>query len=396
MTTKRLCRRLYMYKQRLTRIEIDRQQNRHRRERHLIKKRVNMKGSGGLQIVGRRVLLVPFTPKHVSKYHQWLEDPYLREMTASEPITMEQAAEIQRDWSTDPKKLAFIILDASHEHSLSGDIDAMAGDVNLLIDRDDASVAEVLVMVAEPSMRRKGLASAAVELIMWYGRRQLNISRFTCKISEDNQPSLACFEKLGFVRVAFSEAFREHELSLSVSDPNLRPDELLNVRPYVEVDPPALPAESRPAPAAPSASAPSAVTVVEVPSQIKTAYGAAVVGDGLSSFPVCAHLTLVGESTVVVSLISSSSEARDATGVEAMGTLSVGIVSRFDHDPIVSTLLRGDDELTQLVVQQLAKKTKFQCFVSSSLPEGATPFAFQITSMVLRALAELSETKKMP
>jgi len=50
----------------------------------------------------------------------------------------------------------------------------MVGDVNLFWnDHDDANTAEIEVMVAERSCRRKGVASEALQLFMAYAIRDL-------------------------------------------------------------------------------------------------------------------------------------------------------------------------------------------------------------------------------
>ena len=47
----------------------------------------------------------------------------------------------------------------------------MAGDINLFFfDGDEPHLAEIMVMIAEPSLRRHGLAKEAVILMMLYGR----------------------------------------------------------------------------------------------------------------------------------------------------------------------------------------------------------------------------------
>ena len=54
-----------------------------------------MRENYGLQVVGSKVVLVPYRRKYVEKYHAWMEDPWLQEMTASEPLSLEAEYEMQ-------------------------------------------------------------------------------------------------------------------------------------------------------------------------------------------------------------------------------------------------------------------------------------------------------------
>lgn len=46
-------------------------------------------------IRGDKVVLVPYREEHVEKYHQWMSDPRLLQLTASEPLTLEEEYEMQ-------------------------------------------------------------------------------------------------------------------------------------------------------------------------------------------------------------------------------------------------------------------------------------------------------------
>ena len=61
-------------------------------------------------IVGRNVVLVPYLARYVEKYHAWMEDPEIRELTASERLTLEEEYEMQRAWQRDNTKHTFIIV----------------------------------------------------------------------------------------------------------------------------------------------------------------------------------------------------------------------------------------------------------------------------------------------
>lgn len=61
-------------------------------------------------IVGTKIILVPYTLKHVGKYHQWMQCPILREETDSEELSIEEEIEMCKSWKNDEDKLTFIIL----------------------------------------------------------------------------------------------------------------------------------------------------------------------------------------------------------------------------------------------------------------------------------------------
>ena len=161
---------------------------------------------------GAAVALVPYRPEHVPTYNAWMADPWLREMTASEPLSLEEEYAMCESWQQSEDKLTFIVLDRADG--------AMAGDVNLFFHpwlreegQAEHAVAEVEVMIGEPAARRKGLASEALQLMMDYAAAELGTRRFVAKIKMVNEPSLALFgSKLGFTEVDRDEGFGEVEM----------------------------------------------------------------------------------------------------------------------------------------------------------------------------------------
>lgn len=188
--------------------------------------RVTMKVS----LEGKRVVLVPYMSEHVPKYHSWMQDPALLEATGSEPLSLEQEYEMQISWTQDPNKRTFILLDKDF---IEGDlahgephVEAMTGDVNIYMnDVDDPKVAEVEIMIAEPTSRGKGIGKESVLMMMAYAVKNLEIHKFTAKIGDSNTASLSLFRKLGFEDTSHSEIFKEVTLEYTVTD--LRRAELL-------------------------------------------------------------------------------------------------------------------------------------------------------------------------
>ena len=204
-----------------------------------------------------KVLLVPYRPEHVERYHAWMQDPDLLTATASEPLTLDEEYEMQESWHDDPHKCTCILLSVArlcltfpelstvlvdhdddrrwnewlsrHPNFLSQSLDAMIGDVNLFLseynttDDDGASSlrqAEVDVMIAEPAARRQGCAREACGAMLCYGATQLGVSRYYCKIHADNTASRTLFEnKLHFRQCNYAECFQEYEYECVAESP---------------------------------------------------------------------------------------------------------------------------------------------------------------------------------
>ena len=178
-----------------------------------------MKTNQNTTLTGSRVVLVPYKKEHVEQYHVWMHDPQLQEATASEPLTIEEEYQMQESWAQDEDKCTFILLDRSLEDTPGTGVHGggMAGDVNLFFnDHDDHRIAEIEVMVAEPSSRGKGLASEALRIFMAYGITQLGVIKFRAKIGQSNEASLSLFKKLGYQEVSRSEVFKEVTLELPI------------------------------------------------------------------------------------------------------------------------------------------------------------------------------------
>ena len=156
-------------------------------------------------IEGDDLFLIPYREEHVLKYHEWMKDEYLLEMTASEPLTLDEEYEMQKSWSKDDSKITFILYSPSY-----GDI---IGDVNLYI--ADTSTGEIEVMIAEESQRGKGYAKKAVQYMMKHAVT-LGITTFIAKILDYNHASIKLFTSLGYTEISRSPVFKQIDYIYSV------------------------------------------------------------------------------------------------------------------------------------------------------------------------------------
>lgn len=70
-----------------------------------------MKENEFVVLIGTNVILVPYEDYHVPKYHNWMQDPELQTLTASERLSLQEEYSMQRSWREDADKCTFIVLD---------------------------------------------------------------------------------------------------------------------------------------------------------------------------------------------------------------------------------------------------------------------------------------------
>jgi RimJ/RimL family protein N-acetyltransferase len=199
-----------------------------------------MKINQTTKIVGDKVILVPYRKHHVLKYHDWMASPEIQELTASEPLSLDEEYQMQLNWQNDDDKLTFIVLRRDfYESFLSEDnIEkekfSMIGDVNAFIsteiieeeDGDDDLknvphvTAELEIMIPGIENRGHGFGSEAVYLMINYCVQNMHnppIGYFHVKINEDNISSIKMFERLGFENYKYIKVFKEQCLKLKVN-----------------------------------------------------------------------------------------------------------------------------------------------------------------------------------
>ncbi|XP_058417521.1 alpha/beta-tubulin-N-acetyltransferase 9 isoform X2 [Diceros bicornis minor] len=172
-----------------------------------------MRLNQNILLLGKKVVLVPYTSEHVPRYHEWMKSEELQRLTASEPLTLEQEYAMQHSWREDADKKWQAQTGTTEES-------CMVGDVNLfLTDPGDPSLGEIEVMIAEPSCRGKGFGTEAVLMMLSYGVTRLGLTKFEAKIGQGNEPSIRMFQKLHFEQLAVSTVFQEVTFRLMMSEP---------------------------------------------------------------------------------------------------------------------------------------------------------------------------------
>lgn len=170
------------------------------------------------KIVGTNVILVPYRKKHVERYHEWMKSEELRYFTGSEILTLAEEYQMQKRWHQDQDKCTFIILDKSIFTETENEIEAMVGDTNLFFNEpDQPNTAEVEIMIADVTFRRRKRGWEAIILMLLYGVNKLNVTKYIAKIKFDNEKSINMFEKLKFQKVQKSQVFQEYTFEKVIS-----------------------------------------------------------------------------------------------------------------------------------------------------------------------------------
>ncbi|ORX41305.1 GNAT domain-domain-containing protein [Kockovaella imperatae] len=167
-------------------------------------------------ICGDKVVLVPYRREHVETYHEWMKSPELLELTASEPLSLEEEYEMQRKWHMDEDSTPSVIQQGSSSPKIILEPSelrqcSMVGDVNLFLPDGLGGDVECEIMIATKEDRRKGYAREALTLFLSYAISTLKIQphQLIARIGMDNEPSIRLFESMGFGIEKRVEVFRE-------------------------------------------------------------------------------------------------------------------------------------------------------------------------------------------
>ncbi|XP_052689792.1 N-acetyltransferase 9-like protein isoform X2 [Crassostrea angulata] len=153
-----------------------------------------MKINSNTIIIGDKVVLVPYEEKHIPRYHDWMKSEDLQRLTASEPLSLEEEYEMQKNWRNDDDKCTFIVINKEKYNGPDTEIDAMVGDVNLFFGEESEGAGEINMMIA--------------------GCEHLNLQQVRAKIGFDNEASIKMFTKHGFKEESKSDIFKEVTLVL--------------------------------------------------------------------------------------------------------------------------------------------------------------------------------------
>lgn len=145
-----------------------------------------------LPLVGETVYLDALTEddfRALDSFFRRPQDLYYYIPTPVFPRTAAQLRKMMADWSDFRKNFTFAIRFEDHLAGLLhlDDVDTINGH------------AEIGIALTDPSMRGRGIAAQAINVMLRYAFLELGLERITARIIDGNEPSKKLFTGLGFV-----------------------------------------------------------------------------------------------------------------------------------------------------------------------------------------------------
>jgi RimJ/RimL family protein N-acetyltransferase len=144
---------------------------------------------------GERIKLGPIKREYIELYLKWFNDPEITQyLSMFRPITRMW----EEDWIENLKNrddtIAFAI-NITEEN----DIEKLIGNCGLHAIDWKNRVAEVGITIGEKEYQNKGYGTEAMEMLIEYGFKTVNLNRIQLRVYEFNIGAIKSYNKIGFV-----------------------------------------------------------------------------------------------------------------------------------------------------------------------------------------------------
>jgi RimJ/RimL family protein N-acetyltransferase len=147
-------------------------------------------------LTGKRVKLSPIKRENIDLFLKWFNDPEITQyLVIYRPISREQ----EEEWLTIMMKDQFNIFFSIEliNQDIPGTI---IGNCNLGIDPATKNQKAVLgIAIGDKEFWGKGYGTEALELLLEYGFKTLNLNRIELTVYEFNKRAKKAYEKVGFI-----------------------------------------------------------------------------------------------------------------------------------------------------------------------------------------------------
>ena len=144
---------------------------------------------------GERITLGPVKKEYIESYLKWFNDPEITQnLNMFRPFTRM----MEEDWIENLKNrddtivFAIIIPDENNVEKLIGNCGIHAIDWK-------NRVAEVGITIGEKKYQSKGYGTEAMEVLLEYGFKTVNLNRIQLRVYEFNSRAINSYNKIGFI-----------------------------------------------------------------------------------------------------------------------------------------------------------------------------------------------------
>ena len=144
------------------------------------------------KIVGERMYLSPVSADDADIYIRWMNETVARNFGQySLVVSSKNDLKWLYEPPSDMQRYAMVLLDG----------DVMIGSISIHnIDHLNRN-AFIGIFIGEEEHRNKGYGAEAIQLILAYGFKTLNLHNVMLSVHEDNIEGIACYKKIGFREV---------------------------------------------------------------------------------------------------------------------------------------------------------------------------------------------------
>ncbi|WP_027726486.1 GNAT family N-acetyltransferase [Tuberibacillus calidus] len=142
------------------------------------------------KIPGRNIYLSPINPEDAEIYTKWINDlpTAINLGHASQIFTLESEREMLETLAKEGQNFAIVLKEN----------DELIGNCSLFSIRQLHRAAELGIFIGNPDHRGKGLGTEAVELLVEYGFKILNLNNIMLRVFAFNKGAVKAYEKAGF------------------------------------------------------------------------------------------------------------------------------------------------------------------------------------------------------
>jgi len=142
------------------------------------------------KLIGERVYLSPINTDDLETYTKWLNDYDVSRNLTLYPqlISLTNEKKALEQMTSEGQNFAIVLAEN----------DTLLGNISLMEISSINRTATLGLFIGEADCRGKGYGAEAIQLIINYGFKTLNLHNIMLNVNADNAQGIACYKKVGF------------------------------------------------------------------------------------------------------------------------------------------------------------------------------------------------------